>query len=112
MSNSLIYLACPYTHPDEMVMLERFDLANRAANKLINLGLYVFSPISHTHPIRIAGSLPPSWEFWKGYDTTMIARCQKMIVVKAKGWEESKGVQAEIVIAKQLGIDVEYLEVE
>lgn len=112
MSNSLVYLACPYTHPDPDVMEKRFRIANRAAHKLMNIGLFVFSPISHTHPIAKEGNLPREWDYWKGYDTTMIARCQKMIVVKAEGWEDSKGVRAEIAIAEQLGIYVEYMEVD
>ena len=54
---NIIYLACPYTHPSAEVRLQRFELATRAAAKLISEGLIVFSPITMSHPIdmQLAG---------------------------------------------------------
>jgi len=104
----LWYLACPYSHKDKRVMRKRFREANRAAAKLMGSGHYVFSPISHTHPIAEAGELPRDWEFWAGYDTAIISRCTKMIVLTIDGWEESIGVQSEIKLAKKFCIPIEY----
>ena len=72
-------------------------------------GVYVFSPISHTHPIAEAGSLPTGWEFWEAYDNIMLSRCTKLIVLMLDGWKESKGVAAEIKIAEKLGIPIVYI---
>jgi hypothetical protein len=110
MINELIYLACPYSDSDITVKVHRFEAVNKAAAKLMNSGKYVFSPISHTHPIAVAGELPTGWEFWKEYDRLMLSRCQKLIVLKLDGWETSVGVSAEIEIAKEFNIPIEYLE--
>lgn len=107
----LIYLACPYSHKDPEVMDKRFHTINKIAAKLMSEGYYVFSPISHCHPLAIDGTLPGGWEFWKGYDTAIIKNCKCVLVAMLDGWGTSTGVQAEIQIAKDLDIPVEYLSV-
>lgn len=102
----LIYLACPYTHREKKVREQRFQIANRVAAEMMKRGLYVFSPISHTHPIAMAGDLPKDWEYWKEYDELMLSMCSMLLVITIKGWKESVGVQAEIKIAKEFGIPV------
>ena len=106
----LIYLAHPYTHENQWVREARFQSANRAAAKLMGEGKYVFSPISHTHPIVRAGAMMHDWQYWEGYDRAMLKLCTKMIVVMHPGWKESKGVSEEIRIAREMGIPVEYME--
>jgi hypothetical protein len=106
----LIYLACPYSHKDPAVKVQRFEAVNKVAAKLMAEGNYIFSPISHTHPIALAGSLPGGWDYWEGYDRTIIACCCKIIVLRLPGWELSTGVQAEIKIGQELGIPVEYID--
>jgi len=106
----LIYLACPYSHADPKIKERRFNGVNLVASKLMNEGYYIFSPISHTHPIAIAGGLPENWKFWSGYDTEIIKNCKALYVLKLDGWEISTGVQAEIKIAENLGIPVRYLD--
>lgn len=105
----LVYLACPYSGTEEEKWA-RFHAANLAASKLLKDGLAVFSPISHTHPITVDAGLPGNWDFWEGYDRAFLSVSSKVIVLKLKGWEISKGVQAEIEIAKQMGIPVEFME--
>lgn len=105
----LIYLAVPYSHPDPAVREARFHEANRIASQLMRDGHYVFSPISHTHPIALAGGLPTGWDFWEGYDRAILACCSKLLVVTLDGWKDSRGVQAEMAIARELGIRVETL---
>lgn len=108
----LIYLACPYTHKDPKVMEERFRAVSKLAAAFMSEGFYIFSPISHTHPIAIEGDLPRGWEYWEGYDRTIIKACKGLWVFKLPGWKQSTGVQAEIKIAEELGIPVEYIEYE
>jgi hypothetical protein len=108
--SELIYLASPYSHPDKIIEQARFEIVCQVAAKMMAEGKYVLSPIAHTHPIALAGKLPGNWEYWEGYDRTLIKCCQKLIVVRISGWRESKGVQAEIKIAQELGIPVEYLD--
>lgn len=109
MNNSLIYLASPYSHPDPMVRRKRFRIANQIAGRLLSAGHFVFSPISMSHAIAEDAGVPGTWEYWKSFDTAMLARCQKVVVISMDGLAESVGVAAEIAIAENLGIPVEYI---
>ncbi len=108
----LVYLATPYSHPELLVMSERFGKVNKAAAKLMREGLHVFSPISHNHPIAVDHELPTGWDFWESYDSAYLRCSHRMIVLKLDGWESSVGVSAEIKLAKALGLEIEYMEPE
>ncbi len=105
-----IYLATPYTHKDYQTMVARFQMVNKVAAKLMAEGKYIFSPISHTHPIADAGELPRGWEYWEGYDRRILQTCTKIIVLRLPGWDVSKGVQSEIKIGQEMGIPIEYID--
>lgn len=107
---ALVYLATPYNHPDAEVRERRFREVNRVAGDMIRRGEHVFSPISHTHPIALDGDLPKGWEFWRTYDRAMLRACGKLAVLMQDGWQESVGVQAEIAIAREMGLPVEFIE--
>lgn len=106
----MIYLATPYSDPDKNVQEKRFEQACKVAGELMRRGVNVFSPIAHTHPIAQHCELPTGWEFWEQYDRQHIGLCSEVLVVKMAGWEQSKGVQAEIKIAKSLGIPINFME--
>lgn len=108
--NEFIYLATPYTHTNHQIMVARFNMVNKVAAKLMSEGKYIFSPISHSHPIAEAGDLPRGWQYWAGYDRRILKICNKIIVLKLPGWDISTGVQAEIQIGNELGIPVEYID--
>ena len=110
MSGPLTYLACPYSHADSAVRGSRFDMVNRAAARLMLAGELIFSPISHSHPIAEAGDLPRGFDYWEAFDRAYLAHCCKLIVLRLDGWRESVGVQAEIRIAGELGLPIEYLD--
>lgn len=107
---NLIYLAVPYSHPDAAVRESRFNAVNRVAARLMKAGTHVFSPISHTHPIALVGDLPTGWDYWAAYDRLMLSACEKLVVLMLDGWRESTGVQAEIDIAKELGMEIVFIE--
>jgi len=109
-TKTLIYLATPYSHTDAEVRERRFKAVNQKAAELMRQGLHIYSPISHTHPIALAGELPLGWDYWQDYDRAMLNACCKLMVLKLDGWSESKGVLAEIKIADELGLPVEFLE--
>lgn len=104
----MIYLASPYTHPDPRVRERRFQEACRVSASLLRAGVVVFSPIAHSHPIANYG-LPTSWEFWSQVDREYLARCDLLAILTIPGWRESTGVQAEIEIAKELGLRIIYI---
>jgi len=112
MKSELTYLACPYTHKDRYVRVARWIAANTAAAKLMVEKQYVFSPISHTHPIAEAsdGALPVEWDYWEKFDRQYLSFCKKIVVLRIPGWEQSTGVQAEIKIGAEYGIPVEYMD--
>ena len=76
------------------------------AGYLMSLGHIVFSPISHTHPIAVECDLPKDWEYWKKYDECFIEWCDQVHVWCMDGWKESRGVQAEINMAKKFGKEI------
>jgi hypothetical protein len=73
-------------------------------------GEVVFCPIAHSHPIDVLFAQPESGEFWKKQDAPMLAGCSKVVVLMIQGWDQSPGVAAEIVYAKEHNIPVEYIE--
>ena len=106
----LIYLAVPYSHEDKEVRHYRFEQANKAAGKLMSDGKKVFSPISHTHPIAEVCDLPKGWDYWSEFDKAYMSHCHKIIVLCLEGWTESKGIMAELQIAYEMGLEVEYMD--
>lgn len=104
MKKSLVYLACPYSHPDPEVRESRFRAATQAAATLARAGVHVFSPITHTHPILLTGDLPRGWEYWEAYDRAILNTCRALVVLQLEGWDCSEGVRAETTIAEQLGL--------
>ena len=108
----MVYLASPYSHEYPSVMQRRFESVCKVAAALMAQGVIVFSPIAHTHPIAVQGSLPRGWEYWEKFDTDFIQASESMVVAMMPGWKESKGVQAEILIAERLGKPIVYMEVD
>lgn len=105
----MIYLASPYSHSNPATRERRFRIVCREAARMMRHGQQVFSPIAHTHPIA-QFDLPKGWEFWEEFDRWYISRCDEVVVLMLRGWRESKGVQAEIKIAEELGKPVSYIE--
>ena len=104
----MIYLASVYSHPDPTVREARFQAACCAAAELIRAGHTVFSPVAHSHPLTAFG-LPTDWQFWERQDRELLECCDELVVLTLNGWWESRGVQAEIRIAQELGKPVRYL---
>lgn len=108
---SIEYLAAPYSHQDPSIMHARFLAANRAAGKLMRDGKTVFSPISHSVPIADAlGGGHLDRAFWMRTDLPLLDFCDRLIVLKLDGWQDSLGVTTEIQYAKDHCILIEYME--
>ncbi|MFQ5732136.1 MAG: DUF1937 family protein [Planctomycetaceae bacterium] len=104
----MIYLASPYSHPDPAVRERRFQAACLAAAQLMRASHTVFAPIVHSHPLVDYG-LPTDWSYWERQDREHLARCDEVVVLLLDGWRESRGVQAEVRLAENLGKPVRYL---
>lgn len=105
---NLIYLATPYNHRSANVRRERYEAACKTAGLLLSKGVFVYSPIAHTHSIANIVDLPASWEFWKEYDEIMLSRCNELWVIMMDGWLSSVGIAAEIAIARKLNKPIRY----
>ena len=110
MSKSIVYLATPYSHPDPAIREQRYHAVNRAAATLMAQGEHIYSPITHCHPLAVAHDMPTNWEFWAEYDGAFLRAAKKMLVLCLPGWRDSVGVTAEIQIAREMGIPVEYMD--
>jgi len=104
-----IYLASPYSHEDHQVREYRFYQACSAAGWLINKGLYVYSPIAHTHPIATVSRLPLGFDYWQGFDTIGVEFCESFAVLMLDGWRQSKGVQFEMELATEMDKEIFFL---
>jgi hypothetical protein len=107
--SELIYLACPYNSPNPQIMEERARTANRIAAELMARGALVFSPLTHNLPLLREG-LPAGWSHWAEFDQTVLERCDKLIVVKLEGWEDSAGVRNELKLARDRNMPIEFLD--
>lgn len=103
------YLASPYSHSDPAVREARFEAACRATAALIRQGKIVLSPVVHSHPLCRFG-LPGDWEAWQRQDLAHLEACDEVLVLKLDGWQQSRGVQAEIAMARALGKPVSFIE--
>lgn len=104
-----VYLAVPYSHKKDKIKRKRFRIVNEVAATLFKKGLWVFSPISHTHPIKICGEMSGDWNYWAAYDEFNLSHCDYLYVLMLRGWEKSVGVRGEIEYATQNEIPIEYI---
>jgi len=112
-TDGYVYLASPYSHADPAVREARFQqICHITADLMRKKGLVVYSPIGSMHPVALRHTLSTDWEYWKHFDSVFIFRADKLIVAMMDGWMESVGVQAEVNLATDAGITVEYLEVK
>jgi hypothetical protein len=115
MTVPIVYLACPYTHPDPAVRLGRYKLATRAAAYIAMNGLIVYSPITMTHPMDlIMGGQTATLgsNYWIEFDTAFMEVCSRIIVLTLDGWKESNGVQREIAFFTKKKRKITYLSPE
>lgn len=109
---SLVYLASPYSHPDPAVREQRYKVACRVAGDLMKKGKRIFAPIPHSHAIEqsFSDGKVEGHVFWLDQDFAILRHASELLVVRMDGWEQSKGVTAEVEFAGQLGIPVSYID--
>ena len=90
------YLASPYSrYPDGIEAA--FQEASRAAGALIRVGVPVYCPISHTHPIAIhSGTDPICHSTWLPLDKAFVDTSVGMIICTMPTWESSFGIKQEV----------------
>lgn len=106
-----IYLASPYTDPDPAIRRARFETVTRAAGELMKRRYIVFSPITMGHSISEAcADIPGDFGYWGRTCLSYLEGwATRLVVLTLDGWEESRGVTAEIAAAAKAGLPIEYL---
>jgi hypothetical protein len=109
----VVYLACPYTHPDPAIRKYRFEVATTVAADLIRAGRIVYSPITMTHPIDMvlagdAGTLGS--DYWVAFDEAFMEMCSEMIVIQLDGWELSSGIRREVEFFNRCKKPIRYMD--
>lgn len=112
MRDQVTYLASPYSHPNPAVREQRYKAACAAAARLMARGETVFSPIAHSHPIamHLDPALVCDFRFWMAQDLPILAACSLLRVLRLDGWQESRGVGAEMRFAGMHGILTEFMD--
>lgn len=108
----MIYLASPYSHRYAYIRERRFRAACIAAGWLMQQGEVVYSPIAHSHPIAEYCDMPKEWEFWRKQDMAMLAKASALYVLVISGTGLSRGVQAEYMEARRMGLEICFLKPE
>lgn len=99
---NLLYLASPYSHESAAVRQGRFKLVCIVAGRLFHKNKHVFSPITHSHPIAVAGGLGLDFALWLNFDLKMLSKCDEFAVLDTLGWKDSQGVKQEYREAQRL----------
>lgn len=110
----VVYLAGPYTHKDEEVQALRRIVFSHMAGLILmkEKDVAVIDPISSSaaivdrHPEHFTGR----FDCWEKIDLELISRCDEVYVMAIDGYKQSKGVQAEIAHAKELGKPVHFID--
>ena len=107
-----IYLACPYTpigNAEINVKEFRFQVITRITADLIKRGNLIYSPITYTHPIAEVNKHIQQEEYLT-LDSFFLKRADILMIACLPGWEDSRGIKAEIQLAKDLGKGIIYLD--
>lgn len=108
--DSYIYIASPYSHPDYRRMIKRYEEVRAYTSECLKSGEVVYSPINDNHPIAAHHDMPTDWAFWARVDKTFIRNASKLRVYMMDGWDKSVGLKAEVEYAKELGMEIEYVQ--
>jgi Domain of unknown function (DUF1937) len=110
MSGGYWYIGGPYSkYPDGLDAA--FDEVCRIAGWFAQAGFPVYSPIAHCHPIAKASGLNPhDHKIWLPFCEPVMTGSKGLIVAKMATWDESFGLQQEIVYFNSARKPIRYLD--
>lgn len=104
------YLASPYSKFPRGLEAA-FQEACKAAAELIRMGVRVYSPIAHSHPVAILGEIDPlDHKIWLPADEPLMRAASGLIVLKMDSWEISYGISEETKVFVAAGKPVVYMD--
>lgn len=106
MTERIIYLGSPYSHPDFSVRRDRYLAVTRAAVAIGRTGIRVYSPVTlgHIYDALSEHEIPYDWDYWAEMDRRFIRVCHELWIYCQDGWIQSRGVQRELAYAKTIGM--------
>lgn len=99
---TLIYLACPYDHPDPKVRRVRVSTATRMTAFLTDAGASVYSPLTHSAEL-VKLKVHKSGPEWLMIDLPFLEAAHILFVLTLPGWQESEGVGKELILFRERG---------
>lgn len=100
----LIYLAAPYSHPNEKIRNLRMFATTAVACSMTQRGLVVYSPL--TYAGALGGELLMPNEKWLPHGMLFLSRCTLLSVLQLPGYETSAGIMAEMSLAGNMNIPI------
>ena len=104
-----IFVAGPFNGVSEEAKQERVNSIKRYCVKLFSEGHAPISALLMGLTFADVGGLPTNTETWTYFCEQMLSGCDELHVLMLDGWEKSGGVAAEIEVAKNLGIEIKYV---
>lgn len=106
----MIYVASPYTHPDQAIEAIRFAQVSRHTYKLLLAGHVAFSPIVYGHHFRSTYKYAGDSDTWLAFNMKMLEASNQLQVLRLPGWNISIGVAREMVKARELGLPIDFAD--
>lgn len=105
----MYFISSPYSHEIPAVVELRMQQLNMTIAQLTERGVLCVSPLWNHYVLPYSKTMGSDWNFWKVYCENLISRCDGIIVLdNIEGWNQSRGVAAEIEFAIKNGINVLY----
>ena len=110
----LWYVAAPYSASDLFISLYRKKHQEVVIGSLAALGVFCMDPLANHYVVETlkvsnGPSLPTDFAFWDGFCYRAMRSCDGIVICdNIEGWDTSRGVQAEIKYATELGLTIVY----
>ena len=106
LKDKVVYIAAPYRSSSNAIQQYRYVQSCMVAARLMEAGVCTFSPLANTIPVAVYANLHLPAGLYLQYDTTILRKCNELLVLAMDGWDVSEGVQYEIQCAKKMGIPI------
>jgi hypothetical protein len=102
----MIFISSPFSSPLPAVQQARYERVMEFTSIMLGSGYQVFSPIVYCVPMAQRFNLPGDAAHWAKFNIEFLRQSEAMFLLQLPGWDQSKGVQMEMRLAKTLFIPV------